>query len=587
MVTAYGGTNAITKEASELREMYRQRTSYVQAIADLLELEERVPDPIFAVENLVTNDPRTLWNMAVFLLQPRPLINTVTDVDGRELLGDVRVASEVIEQFLNRQWRDINERHMGRGKSGLYWEIVGALSAIGWYAVPYGMYSDRLWVNYWEPTGVYPDWSDDVEIGMVKIARIREITYDEAKRVASMNSWEWKPSQKYSAVTEYRLWKKIGGSIHWGVSFNNDIVRPMAMIEGLTEIPVVAGGVGALPDLIVPASRVRKDRPQRGASILDSNRSVYEDLNRSLSFMQQLIHDTANPKTYEQHARGDVDIIGGPEQFYKRGAHFKIRPDEDIGVIDLPTIPPEATQVILTLRNMIQRGGFSDATFGNIAGQVTALVISQSAEAAQQIITPYHQAMEYICTTITRYWLENILKNPSGYSFLSNTEQQAMELFNSENVRYRAISHYSVQVPGDTAARIVMAKQASPGFELSPESAMRMFMPEIIDPQQEIAKVRAARAENHPVFETVRVANAMRQAAEQARENDPELAEIMEQGSDALIRSIGGDQSDSAVDQLQQQGGGAAPGAPPSAVSPELSSVLSGGGNDGTSAPTA
>ena len=123
-----------------------------------------------------------------------------------------------------------------------------------------------------------------------------------------------------------------------------------------------------------------------------------------------------------------------------RGDHYRIGTGEDIGVIEMPSIPPEALQVILSYRNMIQRGGFSDATFDNIAGQVTALVIAQSAEAAQQIITPYHQAMEYVCTEISRYWVENIIAQPSGYTFLSQLEQDAFQTFLGQEVRYRIIS---------------------------------------------------------------------------------------------------------------------------------------------------
>ena len=117
MVTAYG-QNPITAEAHALRDMYRQRDAYFNSIRALLELEPQKVDDDLDIEIFTANDPRTLWNMGVFLLQPRPLVNVVTDVDGRELVGDTRAAAEVVEQFLNRQWRDLNEQYMRRGRGG-------------------------------------------------------------------------------------------------------------------------------------------------------------------------------------------------------------------------------------------------------------------------------------------------------------------------------------------------------------------------------------------------------------------------------------------------------------------------------------
>ena len=356
-----------------------------------------------------------------------------------------------------------------------------------------------MYVDHWDPDKVYPEWSDDVEIGLVRLARIREITSDEARRLARLRGWSWNGYRPNSVVSETRLWKLTGTEVEFGVSFANDIVRPLTVISGLDRIPVAAGGVGNIPEIGNNPPQYRTDRPQRGASILDTNRGMYKQINRQFSFLQQLLHDTANPKTYEVHRRGSGQIVKSREEFYTRGAHYKLQEGEDIGVIELPSIPPEGTELVLAIRNMIQRGGFSDATFGNIAGQVTALVISQSAEAAQQITTPYHQAMEFVCTEISRYWVDILVRESSSYSFVSQIERDAFELFREENVTYRVSSNYAVQVPGDTAARIVMAKQASPGFELAPETAMRLFMPEITDPKQEISKVRAARAENHPV----------------------------------------------------------------------------------------
>ena len=95
-------TNEVTREARRLQDNYKRRDGYFQTVDKLLALEDDYENPL-DVERFTSNDPRTLWNMATFLLQPRPLIHDVTDVDGRELAGEIRTAAEVLEQFLNRQ----------------------------------------------------------------------------------------------------------------------------------------------------------------------------------------------------------------------------------------------------------------------------------------------------------------------------------------------------------------------------------------------------------------------------------------------------------------------------------------------------
>ena len=578
-------TNTVTKQANELQDMYRARDNYITSMRRILEQEDTEDNP-YDLERFISNDPRTLWNMGTFLLQPRPLVHNVSDVDGSELVGDTRVAAETVEQLLNRQWRDLNESYMRRGRAGLYWEIMGNMTASGWYAVPYLIKPEGLVINSWNPTTVYPEWSDDVMVGLVRVARIRKISSEEARRLAREQGWEWNRYSPNTEVTEFRLWRKANGVVEYGVSFDNVLVKPLAEVVGLEDIPLIIGGVGATPPLDTEGKLFfRGGKALIGASILDTNANIYKQFDRMVSFVQQLLHDTANPKTVERSSRGDHPIVGSPEEFYQRGAHFRLGIDEELGALDLPGIPPEATQLVLILRNMIQRGGFSDATFGNINGQVTALIITQAAEAAQQITAPYHQAMEYICTQISRWWVEELMKRPGRYMFISDNERLALRHLRDNNIPFVVRSSYSIQVPGDTAARIVMAKQIAPNFQTSSETAMRMLLPEITDPKLELSRVRAERAAEHPVFETARLVIALQDAAEAVRRRNGQQAQIYEQAAQALLQQLTGQsQQGQEVGPGQVSQGVGTVGAPdPGTLAPGLSNLLSGGGgNDST-----
>ena len=356
-------------------------------------------------------------------------------------------------------------------------------------------------------------------------------------------------------VIEYQLWKDTAQGITWAMVIGEQLITDE--LTSFQSIPILIGGVGGIPANISegrllggakqasggpPIDPTRAGdqgrRTVKGQSIMATNEQVYWNFNKQQTFMQQLLRDTANPKTWEK-GEGNTNIIKSPEEWFARGAHFKMGLNDDVGVFPQPGIPVELSQMQFSLRNQMQRGGFSDVTFGNITAEVTSTLLAQTSEAARQILTPYHEAIQYIVSTISDFWFQAILENPTTYKALL-TDQELTALEGLKEVGDLVFeSAYSVKVPGDLSQRLAQAKAASPTWELSAETAYELFFPEVTDITNEMGSVQAEKARiTDPVFQLINSIKALRAAAEQLKEADPALSALYVKAAELKLQQL-------------------------------------------------
>jgi hypothetical protein len=557
---------------SECRDLESLHYGRNKAIGEAYRLLDQV-DEMYQenMESFVGNDPRTLWNMGTYLLQPRPLVHTIERMDAVPFTTEEKMAAQAIERLFTRIWRTRNRSRMRRGGKSWFWSFIGSFTATGWYAVPFGMMKGGPFIDFWKPQHVYPEFSSEETEGLTRLARIRTIPWDEAVREAEREGWNTTavPAKGQGNITEYQLWKKEGDVVSFGVVFTNSEVRPMSVFPGTTEIPVLAGATGGIPSadasvLILSTSDPRRMAPRndnvvKGQSIMATNERVYAQFNRQQSFLQQLMHDTANPKTYEQTMGGRA-IVENPDDLFKRGAHFRLQIGEALKVLETPGIPPEATQLLFGLRNMIQRGGFSDITFGNITTEVTSVLMTQAAESAQQLISPFHESIEFIFSEVAQSWLDSLLVNK--YSLVTAEEQEALDILaDAGDLQIEAA--YVVKIPGDFASRLNMARASSSSFDMSVETAYRLFTPEITDIPGEMARVKSDRAQQDPAMQAVTLIQALREAATQLRDTNPQYAELYEKMAERVMQQALGEATSA---QIPQAPSGALTGSLPPGV---------------------
>ena len=542
-------------EVNELQKLYSGRNEAFASSFELLALTDKLATE--GMESFVGNDPKTLWRMATFLLQPKPLVHKIHIPDGRSLTTEQAAAVLITENLFKRIWEARNVGNQRRGGDTFFWTIIGRLLATGWYAAPFGMQSEKFFVDTWEPETVYPEFSEDEDEGLVKLARVWTMGWSSAIRFVKKHGWnlgEIGTKANTGNVTFKQLWRlNENGQVEMGVdSGNNKMFQKIAIQPGLKRIPILVGAVAGLPlsgqraflqqggndlsKLKIP----RNPQAVMGLSIMSTNEAIYNSFNRSVTFLMQLMRDTANPKTFEKTG-GNKVIVANADEWFKRGAHFRMGHQDDLGIIQLPGIPVEIQQTLILMRNMAQRGGFSDATFGTAIEGMSSVLLAQSSEAAQQNLMTYHMAAEFMVSEISTEWLVEVLAHPRKYAKLMTViEQTAIDVLQAELTDLSIRSSYAIRIPGDLAQRVNLAKFASPSWELSPESAYEFFFPEVPDGKIELERVAQSKAKQDPVFSEVKVIDALRTAAVEVQGSNPDLAILYRSVADIKFKQITG-----------------------------------------------
>lgn len=490
MVMGING-NAIISEINEIARTYVPRDDYILKTYGLLRMDD--DNEQSDMESFVSNDPRTLWNMSTYLLTPRPPQFQLSKRDGSQFGRDLRQWSQRIQDHFVRVWSQQNRKASRQGKNGFTRSLVGSFLSSGWFFVSYGVGSPLPFVDYWSPLSTFPVWS---EYGLSRLARRRQISVSEAIRRADANGWD-KPevAMGSSQIWEYHLYKSFNEiEFNHTVVMGTKIVKPWTLHSGV--IPVVAGIAGGLPG----NQDLDREWPKnQGQPVLATNERVYNSQNRQHTFLQQMIRDTANPRWFE---RSSGQPILRPEDMFRRGAIFRGGVNDDIGPLAVPPIPVEARSSLFDVGNMIQRGGVSDITFGNVQQQVSSVLMSQAAESTAQLLDPYKTQIEFIYTEVTDFWWQDMVNNSSSRP--EWMKEAPSELFNDTEIT----STYAVKIPGDMQSRILMAKALNSDFKLSIDRVLESLFPEVTNKQAERASQRADVALLDPSFYLMTVIQA-------------------------------------------------------------------------------
>lgn len=497
----------IIAEVRPLQRQYDKRNEAMKRWYRLLKQEDELKQT--NMESFVGNTPRTQWNMAVALLTPKPLTHTVDLSPEVQVTTEIQNANALVAKHMTELWHNKDISEARRGRVSWFRSFVGMLLATGHYAVAY--HPNSLFVDYWHPATVYPDYADDPEDGLLRLARVRSIRGDRAIRIATNAGWIVPRGIPDSAmIEEINLWKLLpNNTVSHAVVMGTTQVKTPSIVPDLDHIPVLVGGAGGLPD---DGTLHRDSAGDAGQSFLAPNEKVFGSENRMQTFVAQLIRDTANPRVFER-SEGNTRIVD-PVNWYKRGAFFRGGLQDSIELIATAPIPVEIRGVLLDYAGMIQRGGFSDMTFGNITQRVSSLLVSQATANALQMVEPFYLISEYVYSTISDRWFHAMRENPKlrpkGMEFIPEYKDACIR------------STFAIKIPGDFTSRMNSAKQLSPSMELSPDTAMELFLPEITDRGRELAKVRANRASKHPTMTLIELYQAYRDKANTAREQEDE-----------------------------------------------------------------
>jgi hypothetical protein len=511
--------NEILTEVNRLQRNWAGRGTAWTRWYNLLKLENNLDQE--NMESFIGNDPRTTYNMAVYLLTPRPLVCKVITTDGVGLTLEESQAIKVIENYFALKWSLADQKETRRGRTGWFRNFIGTLLSTGWVSLAYHTNGGDVLFDYWHPNSVFPEYDTEIEHGLGKLGIKKEYpNRDAAYRRANAQGWDTSQFGSFPAngkIVEAQLWANDGAVVTHQVQMGRFVVKPKTVTTH-PYIPWAVFATGGLPDRGQADSFYQE---MQGQSILATNEYIYQNANRQATFAQQMIRDTANPRWLEL----STTQILKPGDLFKRGAIFRGGPGDDVRPLAVPPIPVEQRQLSFDLRNMMQRGSFSDITFGNVLGEVTATLVSQASESAQQILTPFKDAITSATSQASDRWYQDMLED-------STVRPRDMEFPDSLKGRSKMVTSYTVRVPGDLANRAAMAKGLAPDFQFSVDLATETFFPEITDLGREQARVRSDKARRSEIFTLIDQANALDEAIARATRNNN--ARAVERFSSAL-----------------------------------------------------
>lgn len=459
-------------KCSKLKSSWGTRNKKIRDWYKMLRLTDELAQE--GMESVASNDPRTGYNLAKHLMTSSIVAHRIP-TDG--LTAEEIAATSYMEDYVARRWASEETRYRHMGRQSLKSEVVGSMLATGWLCAFSIVEDDRITIEAWNPYEVFPSFGSD---GMLECAHIYPLTAMEANMKVKAKGW--KVSSPITRGTNlYDYWgHDDDGDIVNGIILGDQYVKELVKEPLLTKIgrfPLFISPVGGLPDRGAIDSKWQE---HFGESMLATNEDLAKNYNRMLTFSQQLMRDTANCRWFEQSG-GDSPILR-EEDMFKRGAIFRGAIGENVSPLPVPPIPVELRTMMMDYQNMIQRGLFPWAVFGNIQQQMSYLAMANVASAALQVLTPYMDAYRGLVTDIDNFWKDMMLiGNIKPYEFTKPKMLPKEFAFDTQA---------DIEIPGYLVQRATVARMLNPDFRLSQDTVSDRLFPEIKSSLKEQAKVR-------------------------------------------------------------------------------------------------
>lgn len=509
----------LIKECDALKSFWAPRATKFKEWYKMLQMVDELKQD--DMESFVSNDPRTAYNLALHLLTAQSIPHKIP---LNELTPEELTHAPEIENFLTRAWKDVYGKHRRKGRQSWLRELVSYIVGVGWYSVFAIATDEGCYAEIWNPAEVFPKFGED---GLESCVHIYESEPATLNKKIRERGWQFKEKvTRKDTVRDYWKYDENGRAANY-IMIGRELATPSSTTE-LDTIPLFVSPVGGLPDMgsIMTGSTWKKEI---GQALIAANEPIYKSLNKHWTFSLQLLRDTAQPRWFEK-SRG-ANAIMKPEDVFKRGSIFRGTPEDSIEALSVPPIPVELRSDRLDMEAMLQRGGPPYSLYGNIQQAMSAYLMAQVSEAAQQTFRPYHQAIIGVLSDIDNYWLGMIRKHGvKPYNFEIPSEIP-------DTVEVTAA--YNIKIPGDLAQRATVARMLSPTIKMSETRVMEELFPEITNPIQEQAQARKDLAMQHPVMATISLVQALRRLATECKnQNDDAGAKLYEKAAAAAESTL-------------------------------------------------
>ena len=505
--------NDVSVICKDMQTAWRGRETAMKRWYNLIRLKNDLAQT--DMESVIAADPRTGFNMASWLLTPKTPTYLVALDDLTE--EEASVVGPV-ENYCNREYMRLNQRT----RAGMYGTAIKRMVnlglATGWFSV-ISFPTPQGWAfGIWNPATVFPEY--DEEGNLIAVARIYSIPSNTARLKIASEGWlqqesAW-PGRTSTVCSLWWLDDVSGVTLaHHAVSIDRLLTKP-PQPEPFTSLPITVAPVGGLPD----DGSITQDndwRSEVGQSVVAPIMDVQKNYDKMLTYFQQIIRDTANPRWIEQ-VRGDP--VAKSEDLFKRGMLWTYEPGEGLGPVQMPSLPAELRSHLFELRAQVQRGMFSDISFGNITSQVSVFLMSQVTAAAQQVLSPFMEGLQAIMGKIATFNVAHM--RALGASMPNN--QPWPKLPQDLTINF----DYDVEIPGDFLQRATAMRQLNPEAKLSQTTLIDILFPEVKNAVAEQGRIIAEDSARNPVVLAVRMIREINDSADEAERNeDMQFAQML------------------------------------------------------------
>lgn len=490
--------NDFKKKAYELKSYWSPRADQFADWYKLLRLDDELATD--RMESFTTNDPRTLFNLALFLLTPKEIPYNIPINDANQIVQDAITQTEA---FFTTQWKSLEASMRRKSRQGWRRYVTSLALSTGWIAVRSIANNSGLFADVWNPAEVFPDFDPDIGLGYV-VHMYMTSASAARKQVANNQSSGWEPLTFLSEadVEVIDSWYYGDDGCVWNnvVMASKFAKKPTCHME-FDEIPIHVTPIAGLPDEGSIDLDPIKWKKNVGESIVATNANLYRSYNRQMSFMQQILRDSAQPRIM---VRSKSKGIVTETNWNKRGAIYEMDLDESIDFLSTPGLPPELSLGTQVTERQIERGGLPFALYTG-EGMQSGYQQSLTSASADEILRDYREAISFLITDVCNSWLNQIRKN--NYKPLGFELPQALPLASLFDVEIK------VSIPGDLIQRATTARQLDPNFRLSNTTTMDLLFPEIRDPNREIVLGRRDSAMSNPIMAELDLMGALEDQA--------------------------------------------------------------------------
>jgi hypothetical protein len=512
------GISEHISDCNTLSNYWAPRNEKFKTWLKLLSMEDTLKQE--KMESFVGNDPRSSYNLVLYLLTHRPLPHRVptNDLEDKDLEKAIAV-----EDFIHTAWKNIDSNYRNlTGRRSVVSDMVGRLLLTGWSTTCAYITQTECVLEPYNPSTVYPEWGD----GLVKCAHIYPISSKALANKAKKKGWDIGNVPNIGNTNLYDYWFVEGADIMHTIFTSKGYLVPPAA-EPLMRIPLFIYMTGGLPDDGTISGDDQIYKETAGQSFLAPNEKVFLSYNKQWTFSQQMLRDTAQPRWVE-HTRGGAKVAK-EEHIFRRGGIFTYGEGEGLEALQVPPMPIELRSDRIDMESMLQRGGPNWALYGNLGAPMTAYVMSQVAASTDQLLSPFKDVIVNSTDDIDNYFVSECMRTGWKPYDISVKMPKGAEVSNE----------FDIEIPGNIIQKATVSRMLDPEFRLSATTIMDLLWGEVKNPIVEKARIRTDMAEVHPITASINLMEYFRSESTRLRKSDPDAADAYDKAANAIMLSIG------------------------------------------------